>query len=735
MPLQAQRARGVLGELLRESARVPENVVVRDMERVARDAARSRAFREAVDAEIREAGKVEKLSRAEAVLQRLQRFTSKLDPSIHEGLKEIDQGSRETALVLARGGESIQRAIPDIATRSRFLQEGGAEAAVAIGALGDDAAKEAVRLDQAIRAGSLTVREGQTAVGLADFGRVMSQGGEASMAFWKTYVKPHWKIWLGTGALAAYLAAPESFQGAAGQLTEVGFQRLTELAGAVGAAAIRGVGKGSEKAARSVWTAIYETYFTGESGLFAIAGSGFFLLLASEDSSRHQFGFSRSPCGRKQSRWADLAMWPGRGANQAMATGNNGNNDARKVYRFGLYGGRSSGKTCILTAMGMSRRQNPLGYACKWIQETPDHPLPAGDESVWKTEDPYHLGVRWLRQARNKLEGGGVPEPNPERGLLALRFEFAMPDRGRLRIELIDYSGELITRTSAQLASDLRAHMQVCDGMLLLGEAHRDNRSLAPLASDLENLKEAISILFAERDDRPQQDWPIAFLLNKWDRQGQIDFESPEHEDSRLQTFLENLDVPHVSLIQMVTNVVKPENIKLFPVSAFGESEILPSGEEVPRRNGPLLQSFRLEDPFVWLAERRDQLDVRAYATESGRCWWCAFWQLLVGQSPRHADPTVARSRGFWWRSLRGVSPLLALIEGHRMARRLPGGSSLSDRVKHQSGRLWLKLVSQIAALLLVILLIEAGWDVTQINRIRSDVRSAVASEQQLKDD
>ena len=136
------------------------------------------------------------------------------------------------------------------------------------------------------------------------------------------------------------------------------------------------------------------------------------------------------------------------------------------------------------------------------------------------------------------------PGAEPSKGLLALRFEFAMPDRGRHRIELIDYSGELITRTSAQLASDLRAYMQVCDGMLLLGEAHRDNRSLAPLASDLENLKEAISILFAERHDRPQQDWPIASSY-KWDRQGQIDFESPEHEDSRLQTFLENLDVPH----------------------------------------------------------------------------------------------------------------------------------------------------------------------------------------------
>ena len=80
----------------------------------------------------------------------------------------------------------------------------------------------------------------------------MTRSGDASWTFWKNYVQPHWKIWLGTGALAAYLAAPDTFQDAAGRLTESGFQRLTELGGTAAAAAIRGIGKGSGKAAETV---------------------------------------------------------------------------------------------------------------------------------------------------------------------------------------------------------------------------------------------------------------------------------------------------------------------------------------------------------------------------------------------------------------------------------------------------------------------------------------------------
>ena len=51
---------------------------------------------------------------------------------------------------------------------------------------------------------------------------------------------PHWGKWLTGGALTAYLLAPEEFMDTAGNLTEGGFKKLTEMVGGATAAAIRG---------------------------------------------------------------------------------------------------------------------------------------------------------------------------------------------------------------------------------------------------------------------------------------------------------------------------------------------------------------------------------------------------------------------------------------------------------------------------------------------------------------
>ena len=160
---------------------------------------------------------------ADQVLQLLRKSTAKLDPSVLQRLKEVDEGSREAALLLARGGEHIERTIPDIAGRAHFLQEGGADTVAAV--------ERWVRTRRRKHSGwtghSRRVRrcaQGQSqAATLGQFGRIMTKGGDASWKFWNTYVRPHWKVWLATGALAAYLAAPDSFQNAAGQLTERGF--------------------------------------------------------------------------------------------------------------------------------------------------------------------------------------------------------------------------------------------------------------------------------------------------------------------------------------------------------------------------------------------------------------------------------------------------------------------------------------------------------------------------------
>ena len=102
--LFAQRAQTVLGDLIRGTARVSEDVAVRDVERVVKDMAKSRAMREAVDTELREAasslekaGKAGALSRAELVMQLLRKSTTNLDPGVFQRLKEIDEGSREAA--------------------------------------------------------------------------------------------------------------------------------------------------------------------------------------------------------------------------------------------------------------------------------------------------------------------------------------------------------------------------------------------------------------------------------------------------------------------------------------------------------------------------------------------------------------------------------------------------------------------------------------------------------------
>jgi len=284
-PALAQRPRKVIEDLIRGTARVTDDVPLGKVDGLIEDVGRSKAAREAIDTEIRGAGRAGRspkaakgLWRADEILRLLRDATSELDPSVIRRLEQLDEGSREAALVVARGGEHVQRSLPDIAARGRFLREGGAETVATIGTFGPDAARAAMRLDEAIQSGSLVVRDGARAITLTDFGRVMTRRGDASWSFWKTYVQPHWKVWLASGALAAYLTNPEAFQDAAGYLTESGFRRLAELAGEVAAAAIRGAGRGTAEAVDRAVDAFSDTFWSGARSRSAMIGTA--LLLA-----------------------------------------------------------------------------------------------------------------------------------------------------------------------------------------------------------------------------------------------------------------------------------------------------------------------------------------------------------------------------------------------------------------------------------------------------------------------
>ncbi len=282
-PACAQGVRGVVPDLIRGTARVTDDLPLKHIDELIANLSKSRAAREAVDAELRKAGRltgsgdvVRGAVRSDEVLQLLRSAASELDPSVLRRLEQLDNASRDAALVFARGGDELSRTVPDLATRGRLIREGGPETVAAVGMFGPDAGRAAVRLDEAIKGGSVVVKGGR-ATTVADFGKVMTHYGDASWRFWQAYIQPHWKAWAASGALAGYLSNPEYFQDAAGRLTEAGFQHLAEFVGEVAASAIRGVGGGSGKAVDKVTQATWETFFSTVSGVYSVVGTLIFV--------------------------------------------------------------------------------------------------------------------------------------------------------------------------------------------------------------------------------------------------------------------------------------------------------------------------------------------------------------------------------------------------------------------------------------------------------------------------
>lgn len=279
--LYGQGLRGIADELVRGTARLADDVPLKKVDELIQDLGSSRAAREAVDAEIlmakgtRQA--VNAADRSSDILRVLRAATADLDPNLIRRIEALDDGARDMAVVLVRGGNELNKTVPDIAARGRLVREGGAETVAAVGLFGPDAARAAIRLDEAIKGGTIVVRDGQRAVSVADFGRAMTRYSDASWNFWKQYIQPHWKLWAASGALAVYLSDPEYFQDATGQLTESGFKHLTELTGDVVAATIRGVGQGSGHAVGKITNATWETYFSSRQGFFAAIGTAVFL--------------------------------------------------------------------------------------------------------------------------------------------------------------------------------------------------------------------------------------------------------------------------------------------------------------------------------------------------------------------------------------------------------------------------------------------------------------------------
>jgi hypothetical protein len=402
-------------------------------------------------------------------------------------------------------------------------------------------------------------------------------------------------------------------------------------------------------------------------------------------------------------------------------------NKDRKIYRLAVYGRAASGKTCILAALAMKCVAHPSKFTSTWILEPAGMPRPEGAPETWDLWEPasaYHLGKIWLEKAIERLSKGELPPPNPNRAEpLRYLYHFTTPNHRTYPVELIDYSGELIdpSITNDAMAKRLREHLSAMDGILVLAEVpHPEKGKSQPLSGDLLKLEQAFAILKNENPEGPTLDIPLALLINKWDRRSPLRYTSHENEYRELLRFLEiKPEPPHKALIDVLKYSVSKENFQIFPVSAFGEHELSKSSDdsiiERPKSVAPL-QSFGLEDGFIWAAQRRDTIDIA-----------------------RFKERISEKSSGRFLKNATVLFSLPLIREGRALAERFPAKSSERKRITKDLKQFFTSIASNALCLLAILFAIftmgEGIRDNFRYRSILSTHSDPQASLQHLKDD
>ncbi|MCK5718853.1 MAG: GTPase domain-containing protein [Thiomargarita sp.] len=301
----------------------------------------------------------------------------------------------------------------------------------------------------------------------------------------------------------------------------------------------------------------------------------------------------------------------------------------KKIYRFALYGLSGSGKTCLLTALAMPRIPHPKHYSCVWNQTNIPIDLSTIDTNQihrLDEEDKQQviklLSQEWMKESIYQLSNASIPPTNSaDDPTLTFEYDFTVSDHRSFRVELIDYSGQLIDPINDnKLAKQLRKQFIKMDGIIVLAQAlsadetEQNEERQAQIYTNLHSLQQAFNLLRYEEQSLITLETPIVLLINKWDRYSDIEYSEPVLEQQKLETFLNSEPLaPHKALSDTLQFSTVAGRFKVFPVSPLGSSSYkqLEDGEivEVPKQVNPL-NSFGLEDPFIWLAQQRDLIDL-----------------------------------------------------------------------------------------------------------------------------
>ena len=188
---------------------------------------------------------------------------------------DLAEADVDVAVVYLRGGRRLREAVPDVVTRARLTRQGGAPALASLGLSDAVPVDDFLKMDALVASGKIPAEVAGKPT-LARLGELMADGSERSAKFYGKYVRGNEGKWLAGGALVFWMANPDAVQDAAGNLTETGFKKLSQLGGEVLASSLRGIAEGSKDAGRKLVGVTLEHYFSGPDAWAAWLGLGFF---------------------------------------------------------------------------------------------------------------------------------------------------------------------------------------------------------------------------------------------------------------------------------------------------------------------------------------------------------------------------------------------------------------------------------------------------------------------------
>mgnify|MGYP001216245146 CR=1 FL=1 len=373
--------------------------------------------------------------------------------------------------------------------------------------------------------------------------------------------------------------------------------------------------------------------------------------------------------------------------------------------------------------------------------KSPDGKIRLSDE-----EKSLLHGKRWMDTVCESLERRKpVPATPPDiQPPPAVEFRIGDPQMGEFFVRIIDYSGELINPNAEgdpeSLAAKLKQRLTESDGLLILAEVpSREKRD--QFFKEFRLLREAFHSLKHRLKNAPLT--PVGILVNKWDRYTEIDFNKPDGELDKLDNFLKE-HREHSSLIESIKSAFvdrqqsgeqqpdpshspdksaviteqRPvghssesggfdgEPVLVAPVSAFGKAIFDPI--ELPAEIPP--RPFNALEPFVWLANRRDERELTETVAQWQRLskwWWAPLW--------------------FWWRGVRRLKRNTDRMS-LRMPQQSPHRPPLLSLKRSLMGCLVLSIVCSLLYLIAFSDLAVSTWHVREYVLAREAVNNQGAA-------